>query len=122
MALFAESDRDTSSFPPFVLADMRGDSGKIVLVLPDDAFPDLTEMGYPATGHGLRGLYIAARVEAGLEGAPESIVFETEFDQCFALFSSEDDAETTAQLASAAFHDPVKLKRLAQLSLANDLY
>jgi hypothetical protein len=119
---FDESGRDADNYQPFILADAREHTGDIVMLLPEQAYPDFAALGYPATGHGIRALVIAARQEAGLEGEPDGIGYEAEFDQCFVMFADIAEAEATAELTASAFRDPAALARLTAKALANQLY
>lgn len=112
---------------PFVFKKMNKDIGlgifcAVMMTLPEEDYPDLSYLKYPSTGHGLRALIIAARVRAGLEGEPENIIFEAEWDDCYVIFENESVANETGALISAAFRDRDELELLALTALAANFY
>ncbi|SIO29538.1 hypothetical protein [Agromyces cerinus] len=113
MAVFDESANDSTSYPPCVLHDARGESGQVFLAFSETAYTTLGALGYPTDGHAMRSFVIAAREHAGLDGEPDNIVYEAEFDQCFLIIDDLAAADTTASVISRAFDDPSTLERIA---------
>jgi len=114
MAAFDESGIDTTSYPPCVLRDARAEGGQVFVAFTEAAYPPLVALGYPTDGHAIRSLVIAAREHAGLAGEPDEIMYEAEFDQCYLIVDTLDEADTTAAVISRAFQDAGALGQIAE--------